>query len=446
MDYELRAWAHTHPGLKRDHNEDAFHCDAAEGLFMVCDGLGGHSTGEVASAAAVQETVAALAGNEAIDDFNVAGGSGEQRKAVQQALDTALQRANTAVHSQGRSDGRPRRMATTASVLCVLGNRGFIAHVGDSRVYLVREGHARQITHDHTIMGELLRRQHDIPIETIKSMPNRGSLTRAIGLTAELSVDTYEIELLPRDRIVLCSDGLHRYLDGLEQHLVTLLDHGPIEQAAALLSAFANQQGGEDNVTSVVVEVNASRLRTGMMDTLQREWRSALDGVSGVRLFEHLEEEQVFSLLSATEEATFPKGADIIVQGQPGDCMYVLIEGQVDVVVNGSVVRLLTAGSHFGEMALMSSFPRTATIRARTPVKVRRLSRAPLYDLLGRDVAFCNRILWNMVLVLTQRLQAISQDAVELQHEKQQLIERLEDVADEPTLSALRLDGFLDQD
>lgn len=444
--YELRAWAHTDQGKTRSHNEDSHHCDPDLGLFVVCDGLGGHAAGEVASALAVQHIVAQLTGCQPIEDFEADVAGTEQRKAVLDCIERALKFANTEVHTRACTEGRPRGMATTASVVVALGNRAFVGHVGDSRVYLVREGHSRQITHDHTIMGELLRRQHDIPLETIQQMPNRDSLTRAVGLAPELSVDTYEIELLPRDRLVACSDGLHRYLQGHEQHLVTLLDHGPMEQAAALMSVFANQQGGEDNVTSVIVEVNATALRTGMMDSLQQQWRSALDSVAGVRLFEHLEEQEVFTLLSMTEEVLFPKGSDIVVQGQPGDCMYLLIEGQVDVVVNGAVVRLLTAGTHFGEMALMSSFPRTATIRARTRVKARRLHRDPLYELLGRDLALCNRILWNMVQALTQRLQAVSQDSVELQHEKRQLIERLQDVADEPTLSALRIDGLLDED
>jgi protein phosphatase len=236
----LSSFAGSDVGRLRSGNEDSYFC--GQTVFAVADGLGGHQGGEVASAAAV-EPLARLDGR----SFKGAGEAAE-------ALAAAIREANEAILDRAAGDPALYGMATT--VTAAVAGDGYLqlAHVGDSRAYLLRGGTLEQLTTDHTVVGELVRRGRLTPQQAAVH-PERSILTRAVGLDPRVPVDLPDpLEVRPDDQVVLCSDGLTEAVaDG---RIAELLSIAPDGQAAcrSLIDA-ANEAGGPDNITVVLVQV-----------------------------------------------------------------------------------------------------------------------------------------------------------------------------------------------
>jgi serine/threonine protein phosphatase PrpC len=261
---ELTFAAATDVGRQRQHNEDNFLIDKKLRLFLVADGMGGHAAGEVASSIAVHEIRDAIYRNRDLIDRYRADQPGVQAVEILQVLEHAIQAACSTVYNRAQAESDKRGMGTTATVLLIAGSpdhlRGFIAHVGDSRVYLARQDQCHVLTEDHSLMNELIRRgkldKSQIDSSPYKQFKN--AVTRAVGVYASVEVDTFDFDILPGDNFLLCSDGLYAYLD--EATLTSMLSDGDVKDAPAKLIGIANAGGGHDNITSVVVRARR-RLR-----------------------------------------------------------------------------------------------------------------------------------------------------------------------------------------
>src|SRR5271165_4687922 len=215
----LRFYAATDVGKVRDHNEDNFLVDKKLSLFVVADGMGGHAAGEVASAIAVRTVHEEIRREKELLDDYVAGATGASRvttKDVVALLEHAVQRACSKIHEEALADPNKRGMGTTLSALLVAGDQGFIAHVGDSRIYLARGDHVQQVTEDHTVFNELIKRGK-LTREQIEKVQQKNAITRAVGVYERVEVDTLVIELISGDTMVIATDRLHGYLEAPEE-------------------------------------------------------------------------------------------------------------------------------------------------------------------------------------------------------------------------------------
>ena len=230
-------------GKVREQNEDSYGADSPPGLFVVADGMGGHAAGEIASSLAVR---CATEGVALLD-------TSAPREEARTRLRGAVADANQCILIEGRAHPERAGMGTTTTAL-LLSPRGWwvIAHVGDSRAYVVRAGEVRQITEDHTYVQELVN-QGRISDEEARVHPRSSLLTRALGTTAQVPVDTFEGELEDGDRFVLASDGLTSMVPEEELRALIALAIGPDDLVDALIGA-ANEAGGHDNITAIVVE------------------------------------------------------------------------------------------------------------------------------------------------------------------------------------------------
>jgi serine/threonine protein phosphatase PrpC len=238
----LSSFARTDVGRARSGNEDS-HLRGRT-VFAVADGLGGHRGGEVASAMAV-EPLAALDGRDFADADQAA-----------EALEGAVRAANRAILQRGRSDPELRAMGTTVTAATVVaaGQALQLAHVGDSRAYLLRAGELRQLTTDHTVVAEAVARGL-LTRGQAAVHPQRGVVTRAVGLDPDVRVDLPEpLELAPGDQVLLCSDGLTEVV-GDDRIAAELAEGADGDDACAALVAAANRAGGPDNVTVVLLRV-----------------------------------------------------------------------------------------------------------------------------------------------------------------------------------------------
>jgi PPM family protein phosphatase len=241
----LSSFAGTDVGRARSGNEDSYFCGRT--VFAVADGLGGHQGGEVASAAAV-EPLAALDGREFAEPGEAA-----------EALTAAIREGNAAILERAAGDPGLWGMGTTVTAAAALaGDRHLqLAHVGDSRAYLLRDGSLEQLTTDHTVVGELVRRGRLTP-EQAAIHPERSILTRAVGLDPRVPVDTPDpVELRDGDQVLLCSDGLTEAVD--EDQIAELLSAADDGDAAcrSLIDA-ANAAGGPDNITVILLRAGGS--------------------------------------------------------------------------------------------------------------------------------------------------------------------------------------------
>ena len=229
------AWgSRTDIGLVRSHNEDSFLVQAP--VFAVCDGMGGHAAGEVASSIAVQ-TIAENAPLHADDVL----------------LGAAVEAANTQVIEGARTGKGKPGMGCTASCVLIENNKVAIAHVGDSRIYLLHAGALVRLTHDHSYVEELVD-AGEITADEARVHPSRSIITRALGNDPDMYADHFTLEVTAGDRIIVCSDGLSSMVEDSEIEDIAVSSVDPQTAADNLVSA-ALEAGGHDNVTVVVVDV-----------------------------------------------------------------------------------------------------------------------------------------------------------------------------------------------
>jgi protein phosphatase len=251
----VEAGARTDVGCVRTNNEDSFRLVPALNLFIVSDGMGGEAHGEVASALAVQ-TVAAHC-QESLNNPS-ATFFGDRRPDLSEKTNrllSAVHLANREIHKSSRSNPTQRGMGATLLAAWLDGPRLSLVHVGDSRAYLLRSGALEQLTADHSLVAEQVRRGILTP-QQAESSNMQSVLIRALGTHPEVEVDADEHLLLDGDTLLLCSDGLTRMVTEPEIASSLLTSASP-QAAAARLVALANEYGGEDNSTVVVLRVAA---------------------------------------------------------------------------------------------------------------------------------------------------------------------------------------------
>jgi serine/threonine protein phosphatase PrpC len=251
----LKHSARSDVGMIRSGNEDNYDSDvnANRGLFIVADGMGGHAAGEVASLMAVQTVMQELTELREIDD-----GAGAATR-----LSEALRTANRNIHERTLAESDKQGMGTTASVLVIDEKRYLIGQIGDSRVYLLRDGALHQLTKDHSYVQEQVDAGFLTP-EQAKYHPYSNVITRCVGANEDVAPDVYFGNLEQGDVVLLASDGLTGMLEDNQIATIMGAEENP-EGAVNKMIADANRRGGLDNITAIVVRVDATDPNTGEM-------------------------------------------------------------------------------------------------------------------------------------------------------------------------------------
>ncbi|HVT05774.1 MAG TPA: Stp1/IreP family PP2C-type Ser/Thr phosphatase [Thermoanaerobaculia bacterium] len=241
----------TDVGRTRQHNEDSLLVDPAAGLFLVADGMGGHAAGEIASRIAA-ESVSEFIQHTVEDDGTWPHAYDEKLKRSTNRLMAALKVANTRVLEAMRKDSRLRGMGTTVVASLVDGNTISFAHVGDSRAYMIRDAQLSRVTNDHSWVFEQVQAGMLTEAEAEKH-PLRNVITRALGGALTVVPDASEIVCRSGDVYLLCSDGLTGMVPE-EDILRVVVENEDLEKACKALIDFANDRGGYDNITTVLVK------------------------------------------------------------------------------------------------------------------------------------------------------------------------------------------------
>ena len=392
----------THAGRVLQTNEDALLRLEEIPLLGIADGMGGPGVGDVAAQLAldvVAEQAPLLA-----EQVKKTGGdhSSRNRLALGKKMAAILEKASIEVHQEAERAGAPR-MGTSVLLATLAGTDLHLAHVGNCRGWLYRQGEMLALTDDHSVAMFQYRRGKMRAGELAKS-PLRSRLTQLIGGVAPPEPDLAEVSLATGDVLLLCSDGLHHVLS--EDQIAEVLGAGPLPEAGEQLLKKALAAGGNDNISLILARFGAGQDQA----SLQR--RAEILGK--VYLFQDLAEPERRAIAPYLERHTLLPGQELFREGDPGDSFYLVLSGSVRLSRSDVEILEVQPGSHFGELSLVTDGPRTVTATALETTTVYGLGRGAFLELVRGmpelGTRLCLALLGSLgerVKVLTNRISVL---------------------------------------
>lgn len=402
---KITSWGASDVGQARKVNEDTFLLAPDLGLVAVADGMGGFQRGDVASQVAcnvVKETVAA---HRHVVDLYRRNPSDSTRGAVRAMLESSLLRACEEVFQAAQAiAGEGARMGTTMDAMLMVGTTAFIAHVGDGRIYLQRGTEIHQITEDHSLVQEKIR-DGSLSVEAAKKAKFKNVITRALGVYPSVLVDTLHFELDPGDRLLLCSDGLYRYA-GMRE-IGYILSGDVAEDTVSKIVQMANERGGRDNITGVVVRIDERDDKAASPPA-----RDRMEALRKVDLFQYCTYRELMSICARCEERVVQAGTQLFHEGDIGRECYFIASGAVAIDKNGAQLAVLESGDYFGEMSFLDMPQRSADARVTEDALLLVMSRDRFVQLMKQDSELAVKLMWQLLTKLSRMVRTSNEKVV----------------------------------
>ncbi len=392
----VEAIAKSDPGRVRYKNEDSFLCDSEVGLFVVADGVGGSKGGEIAS-----KIFCDVAGEhrELFKSALKQAPTPQVRQSLLNLVENVFNRASERIYRTAEKNPEYRGMATTGVILAVGTGGAVLGHVGDSRAYHLKDSDIRQLTVDHTLAQEMMN-QGLLSESDLETFPHKGVLARAVGQLPTVRVDTAWLDIAPGDTVLMCSDGLYRYFEGND------LRDAVADGVESAINK-ANEAGGADNITVLLVKVAGSPEHDTSLDT-----QAKILCIQNIFLFRYLTYPELVRVLKIVYERQLEPGDVVFHEGRPGDAMYLVAAGKVDVRKGQHHLTSVGVGGHFGELAFMDGHPRSASVVAVEPTTLLTIKRDDFRRLTRTDPVIASKLLWCFVLNMAGRLRDLSQSYI----------------------------------
>lgn len=424
---EIKHWAATDVGRKRSHNEDNFLIDKNLNLFIVADGMGGHASGEVASAIAVHTIRdVVFAERDLLTRYTDIDATAQMELCT--LLEYAVHHASAQIFRKAQQEPEKRGMGTTVVALLIIGQRGFIAYVGDSRIYLSRNGVIYPLTEDHSLMNELIRsgkvRADEFAVSPYANFKN--AMTRAVGVYEHVEVDILDFEILPGDAFLLCSDGLYDYLDDAE--ITSNLGLTNIEDIPGRFIDLANSRGGKDNVTALVVQVSHDESSANRAAQLH----FTVETLRRIPLMDQLSYQQLCKIMNIARMQSCRVGEVLCREGSAGGDLYAVLDGSITLSRGGTPMTTILAGECFGETDLIAGELARATAIADKPGKLLKIDRKDILEVLRRDSSLASKLLWNLARELGKRLEQAQMSLSKAGGEDRTMMVDIDEAVDPP--------------
>jgi hypothetical protein len=271
---------------------------------------------------------------------------------------------------------------------------------------MLRDGTLQQLTEDHTVYNELIKRKK-MPREQVEQLAQKNAITRAVGVYEHVEPDTLVMDLTAGDRFLLCSDGLCGYFEEDLEGLGSRLGNIDADAACKALVDTSNERGGKDNITSVIVTVGDVTSRD---DARAKQLQLKRDILARMPLFRPLNDREILRVLQVTDVSDYKNGETIISEGDKGEELYIVLSGTAKVMRNGTEIAKLNAGDHFGEMALVRSQPRSATVCSDGNSELMVIRRTEFFEILRKEHQLAVKLLWQFLGVLADRLADTSRE------------------------------------
>ena len=398
-------------GSSKATNQDAYLVDDRLGIHLVCDGMGGHRGGETAAQLACNTTLNYLRKHqETILGF--AAGT-ESKEPLVDLVTSAILTANTEIYRMAAAEPSLAGMGTTLAMLLITGNLGIVAHVGSSRVYLYRNDQLTQLTKDHTLSQELIDRGLMTEAKAAKWAYGR-VLSRALGPMEAVVVNTLQLDILPGDRFVLATDGVTTALSADE--IKAVLANSSEDSVAQLLvqASHANDhenrsENHSDDATVIVADSLSDISDEALQQARTWEVLQKTSSLQDMFLFRSLDPRSIMQIVS-NSVIMYNDPSDLLFnQGDVEQNIYIILEGDFEVLVNDTVIAKLSRGNHFGEMSWFSQEPRSATVRCCSNSKLLKVSALFLEGFILRSPEAGVQILRELARELSIRLRATNE-------------------------------------
>lgn len=385
-------------GTKHEVNEDSFYMNAEQGLYIVCDGLGGHAAGQKASKMAVDHLKAFFDSHIELsgpDSLKV-----DHDGSILRFIRLAIESACSAIYEAGISNDNLRGMGSTVSLLLIGDGVAYIGHVGDSRIYLRRGGAMHQLTKDHTFIQDMVDRKLLTETE-LENSPYSHVLTRALGIQSTVAIDTLQLELLAEDLFLLCSDGVFGELKRKSDfdHLVLKQESKKLPEA---LLDLALSQKASDDLTALVVEVQLEEQEAS--SARHKEALLKLELLEDMYMFKGLALPELARIVERSFVLDIPAGKELFKQDEIGESMYLILTGALEVKRDDKVIATLIKGNHVGEMSLLSGEMRSAGVKALEDARLLKLSKDDFESFLLEEPVAGVRLLKSIASELSVRL------------------------------------------
>ncbi|MCM8534333.1 MAG: protein phosphatase 2C domain-containing protein [Lentisphaeraceae bacterium] len=345
---QIKGTGLTDIGVIREQNEDYHFIDDELGLYIVCDGVGGAQGGEVASKLAAETCANFIRENQqTIEEYYCLGNNDSL---VRNLLRSAILESCQTVYNEGLKNRDLAGMSTTLSAVLILNSKVVLGHVGDSRLYLIRNNQIFQATEDHTIGQEM--RERSINFEGKKAASRFDSvLKRSIGYTELVEVDTMVFDLVPNDKLLLCSDGFYNYIS-CPLEIIPMTKENSEKNLKTMIN-FAIHRGGRDNITCILIETSLEEKAYEGLESDRSELLSNLSILDNY-LFKDLNFIRTNRLLSHFDTYELAEGEEICEKGQSPHGLFIVFSGEVHVFENeDKQFGTLKKGQFFGQFSLM---------------------------------------------------------------------------------------------
>ncbi len=377
-------------GSQRKTNQDGLLCLNRVPLFAVADGSGGLSAARTALMVLKDQSVHLSARNAAV----ASNPNTTTRLALGRFFESAFDQANAALHDA--SEGRTTGLASTMVAATVVGSYAFIAHVGDSRAYLLRNRRLRCLTNDHTLAALQLRRG-DISADEYLTSPFRSALSQALGVSTTLEVDVAEIHLMPSDVLLLCTNGVHRFVSEDVMHKALSAARDDLEGASKRLMKTVIDAGAPDNASVVLIATEPEAESNVPVEDLEAAVRE-------VFLFKQLSEPAWLRVWPYLEEIRCKTGEVVVRAGDPADAMHFVAAGSVVVEQSTLEHREIGPRGHFGALTLASGARQLDDVTALEPTILYVLTRERFQQLVAQHPALGTGLALTLLEALGGRL------------------------------------------
>ncbi len=372
--------------------------DPSGSFFVLASGLG--NSAAIASRQVCENIVKSLLPHRAQIEDMAADTRPDSRQMLMSSLCGAMIRSERTLVEMAEHSPQLKGMATTCDLLFLANGTVYVGHVGNNRLYLLRGDTGRQLTIDHTVY-EYLRSQGKDD-EQIAHASYKNKLIRALGMTGGAEIDTLQLDLRKGDRLVLASPGVWScFLNAT--HLAQLYREMDPQRAADFLVDYALERGSEADASVICIEISDPGVRSSALETDSR-----IMALEQICFFRDLSYQEMLQVMPITFERVVAAGTEIIREGDVGEELYILVEGSCEVTNSGVTIARLDAGASFGELSLVDSQPRSATVRA---LEVSRMLviRAADFEKLTLSGALAVKLLWNVTHELCERLRKSSE-------------------------------------
>jgi serine/threonine protein phosphatase PrpC len=378
-------------------DEDALLLTEQPSLLAVADGMGGPGIGDRAAKLAVE----ALARKSPVLERLAKATESDRASGARLALGRTLERLFSDIHGEvleAAQQASEPSMGTTLLAAVVCGGYATLAHIGASRAYLLRDGQLRQLTEDHTL-GMLRHKQGLLPVSELQTSPLRDRLYQALGTGADIDVDVASVGLADQDVLMLCSDGVHRFLD--ETALVTCLSRGDAATIASSLLEAASTAGSTDDRTAVVVKI-AAEASAADLDSVARV-------LANTSMFADLSSSERLLVAPYLDPVVLDRGEVLFEEGAVADAFYVIVAGKLRVMRAGTPLTEIGPGGGLGELCLGGPLiTRTASAVVIEPLSALGLTRERFLEVVARKPSIGTRLLTRALSLVGERLRDLT--------------------------------------